>query len=406
MKGGRKIYDFKVIKENMINSKEKDNILKALPFFEQKVDEYIYNSETNRYYINSFFPFFPGKAWDRLFRSLGGIKSGRKNPLNADIVVTGKCHCNCWHCFRSKYHNKADLDFSLIRKFVHQSFDLGTSIIGITGGEPMLRTDILDIVRCAPSGMEVHLFTTGINMDSEFIKIAENTNLTKCIISLDHFNEEMVCAHRNYSKAFRDAMNAIALLASSQIYSAVTLCLTEDLIKENAITKYFRFVGELGVDEIRIVLPIPQGNLESRNYKRFYLDAMRVIQQIRNENQGKADQPIIVLFHEYESPKYFGCNAGSYYISLNNDGYITPCVAVPLVFGNLRHHELEEIYLEMGKYFNKSGRTCYGKRLGKIIKDHNVDTSDMPLSLELSKSLASRHIVTGMQGDFYANFYN
>ncbi len=400
MKLSKRIIDRTEVEAAMFDSTCRDTIERSLWLYDRTKEKYTHDLENDRYFINSWFPSFPGKAWDRMHECVDKISRGARTPYQADIVVTGRCHCDCWHCFRSK-HDTRDLPLNAIKKFITQAYDLGTTSLGITGGEPMLREDIVDILRCIPDGMEGQLYTTGFKITKDFIRELKHTNMTRCIISLDHYQKDIVCARRRNPNAFDDALNAIALLYDHNVYTTVTLCMTEDLLREEDIRNYFAFVSQLGIDEVRIIFPIPQGNLEGKNYKRLYLEAMRVIKKIKAETHERMEFPNIMLFGEYESPQCFGCGAGANYVALNNDGNITPCVAVPLVFGNIEEQSLADIFQHMGKYFENSGRTCYGKRVGALMEKEKIDTSVTPLPYDVSQVLAEQCRVSGKQGDFF-----
>lgn len=364
-------------------------------FIAAKGERFSYDRENNRYFINTFYPSFPSKAWNRLI--IGGKKMVKKDvrvPLQADIVVTGKCHCRCWHCFRIKA-KRDDLTLEEIKKTIDELYEMGTLTVGITGGEPMLRGDIRNIIEMIPDGIEGQLYTTGHNITNDFARFLKTTNLTRVIISLDHYEEEMANGMRNYNNAFNEAISAIRCLVDEGIYTAVTVCITERLLEEGKLKRYFDYVKNLGINEIRIVLPIPQGNLESENRREIanlYIDAIRFVKNIKKEYANKAEYPQITNFCEFESASYMGCAAGANYISINNDDLVTPCVAVPLSFGNIRENSLKEIFNDMGKYFPRSGKVCYGKTSGKIIQKKKINTDITPISERQSKEVASECI--------------
>lgn len=94
-------------------------------FIAAKGERFSYDRENNRYFINTFYPSFPSKAWNRLI--IGGKKMVKKDvrvPLQADIVVTGKCHCRCWHCFRIKA-KRDDLTLEEIKKTIDELYEWG-----------------------------------------------------------------------------------------------------------------------------------------------------------------------------------------------------------------------------------------------------------------------------------------
>lgn len=317
--------------------------------------------------------------------------------------MTGKCHCKCWHCFRIKANNE-DLSLNEIKECMKTLYDMGTATIGITGGEPMLRSDICEIISAIPNGIEAQLYTTGHNITSQFVDFIKNSNLTRVIISLDHFDKEISCKMRSYENAYDEAISAIRLLVEKGIYTAVTVCVTESMLSENSLESYFEFVSSLHPNEIRVVMPIPQGNLEGTDVAKVYSAAVKFVKNIKKEYQSNSEFPTIVNFCEFESAAYLGCSAGAHYISINNDGNVTPCVAVPLSFGNIREEKLESIFEKMGKYFPKSGRICYGKTSGKVISLENIDTSITPISKEQSIIVADKCRKSSQRAAFFECF--
>lgn len=380
----------KNIIETMLQCDEKDTAERLVEFIKTKNEKISYDQEEEKYYINSFYPTIPSSAWNRLVNGVSAIVNEEKRvPLQADIVVTGKCHCHCWHCFRSKY-TEEDMSLATIQECMESLYQLGTATVGITGGEPMLRSDILDILNAIPDGLEGQLYTTGYRMDEEFARKIKKTNVTRCIISLDHYDEEVVCQLRHNSNAFQEALKAIQVLTKHKMYTAVTVCITDALLELDELKRYFEFIQELGVSEIRVVMPIPQGRLEGRNVGRIYGEAMKLIKKFRKEYAKKEGVPTIVNFCELESPAYFGCGAGANYISINNNGLITPCVAVPLSFGSIYKEPLEKIYHNMKEYFIESSQVCYGIASGRIISKEKVDVTNPPISVEVSKRIAEQ----------------
>ena len=78
-----------------------DEIEEVSKFIFLKDERINYNIQENRYFVNSFYPSFPSESWKRIVKGFSDIiNKGIRVPIQADIVVTGKCHCKCWHCFR------------------------------------------------------------------------------------------------------------------------------------------------------------------------------------------------------------------------------------------------------------------------------------------------------------------
>ncbi len=398
----RKIVDATEIREIILNSSKNKMTNAIANFWESRNEKLIYNQRTGEYFLNSFFPAFPSKAWERLLESLERFQDKKRQLYQLDVVVTGRCHCNCWHCYRIK-HCRQDLKRETIWDIYKDAYDMGVATMGITGGEPMLREDINELIEKIPDGIRGQLYTTGHNITQEFCDMLKHSNMDRIIISLDFHKEEFVIKTRNNKNAFRETIQAVELLVKNGIYTVLTICILEEFTLKD-MEEYFEFVKTLGVQEIRVVMPIPQGKIEGSAVKFNYVEAKKMVNQMRAKYLEEESAPIIVLFSEFESAYCFGCSAGAGYISVNNDGEITPCVAVPLSFGNVYKESIKDIFEQMEKYFKNAGKTCYGRKVGAIMKKMNVDTSRTPISREESKRVAAEYVVSGKSAVFYEKF--
>lgn len=86
------------------------------------------------------------------FRALKGlVKShlnGKAFPVAMTFAVTYRCQCTCTHCSAGDHVRKdvQELSTHEAKKLIDDSQDLGVTIIAFTGGEPLLREDIFEII--------------------------------------------------------------------------------------------------------------------------------------------------------------------------------------------------------------------------------------------------------------------
>ncbi|HMK16190.1 MAG TPA: radical SAM protein, partial [Methanomicrobiales archaeon] len=79
------------------------------------------------------------------------------------MSVTQRCNLNCIYCHAEGERSPAaELSLGDIREILRVAAKLGMRSVKFTGGEPLLREDILDIVRAVPAGMESSMTTNGI----------------------------------------------------------------------------------------------------------------------------------------------------------------------------------------------------------------------------------------------------
>ena len=88
-------------------------------------------------------------------------------PLGGGFEITHRCNLRCVHCYcrqeaGDERARAAELSLETIRRIVDEAADAGVFSLTLTGGEPLLRTDFLDIYNHVKSrGILPILFTNG-----------------------------------------------------------------------------------------------------------------------------------------------------------------------------------------------------------------------------------------------------
>ncbi|MGC8646967.1 MAG: GTP 3',8-cyclase MoaA [Thermoplasmata archaeon] len=82
--------------------------------------------------------------------------------------VTGQCNLNCFYCHKEGIKSvEHELTIEEIETLFKKSSDFGIKSIKLTGGEPLQRKDIIEIVKIASKYFEdVSMTTNGIGLDS------------------------------------------------------------------------------------------------------------------------------------------------------------------------------------------------------------------------------------------------
>ncbi|HID60461.1 MAG TPA: GTP 3',8-cyclase MoaA [Hadesarchaea archaeon] len=114
---------------------------------------------------------------DRFGRPVTGLR----------ISVTEKCNLDCFYCHREGcLESRREMTADEVGKVVEVSREFGVRKIKLTGGEPLLRDDIVDVVRAvAGAGIgEVSMTTNGVLLSGVAHELAE-AGLDRVNISLD-----------------------------------------------------------------------------------------------------------------------------------------------------------------------------------------------------------------------------
>ncbi len=86
----------------------------------------------------------------------------RRIPMAGSMELTFRCNFRCIHCYCVDEQIPNELSLDEIRGLLDQMADEGCLWVLLTGGEPLLRRDFLDIYRYARGkGMIVTVFTNG-----------------------------------------------------------------------------------------------------------------------------------------------------------------------------------------------------------------------------------------------------
>lgn len=104
---------------------------------------------------------------------------------NLRIAVTQKCNLNCIYCHREgEKEVKGEMSVDRISEIANAFYELGVKKVKITGGEPLLRKDICEIISSLPDFDEISLTTNGVLL-KEKAKELKESGLDRVNISLD-----------------------------------------------------------------------------------------------------------------------------------------------------------------------------------------------------------------------------
>ena len=134
------------------------------------------------------------------------------------ISVTDRCDLRCQYCMpesgvKSLFH-KDILSYEEILRIVECFAELGISRIKITGGEPLIRADVINLIRKlkkAEKIEEVTLTTNGTQL-ADFIDRLSSVKIDGINLSLDTLNPELyekITGRNAYQKVFEGFEKAL-----------------------------------------------------------------------------------------------------------------------------------------------------------------------------------------------------
>ncbi len=142
-----------------------------------------------------------------------------ERPRIIAFEITRRCRFNCKHCRAAAGPDaKDELDTSQCKKILKAIAKLTKCVIILTGGEPMERKDIYQIIQYGQKlGLKPVLATCGYLIDEKAIKKLKKAGITALSFSLDGASADTNDAFRQSKGAFDAVIQAAKLAKKSRI---------------------------------------------------------------------------------------------------------------------------------------------------------------------------------------------
>lgn len=298
---------------------------------------------------------YPGYVFDRA-------------PLNVYWETTIACELACRHCRADAIRNRDPLELSTEegRELIQDVKEMGSMLI-LTGGDPMQRPDIMELIAHGRSiGLPVSITpSTTPSLKREHVARFRELGVAAMGVSLDGPNAEVHDAFRGVSGTFDNSLRALGWAREYGIPVQVNTTVTAgtlphlpamfELLKERAVPPVRRWslfllvpVGRgttLGVPTAAQVeelfelvyewsanAPFHISTVEAPHYRRFWIR--------RREAEGRSDD-----VRRLARRMGFGVRDGNGVIFVSHRGDVFPAGFLPHPpLGNIRDRRLSEIY--------------------------------------------------------------
>jgi MoaA/NifB/PqqE/SkfB family radical SAM enzyme len=303
-----------------------------------------------------------------------------EGPSHAQIGLTNACPQNCEYCY-NRGREGSPMDTGTIVKLIADLKGMGLVWLGFTGGEPLLNGDILKIAESAGDDCSVKLFTTGCTLTRGMARDLKTAGVFSVSVSLDHRVEEEHDRVRRYRGAYQAALKAIDILQSvGGIHVSVSSVLPIELIRERRVGELLDFLAGLGVHEAWLSEAKPsgeplwkEGRVITEAERRYLCD----LQDEYNGGERKRDgrngvgrggngRIAVNYLGHFEGREHFGCNAGNKMVYVDAYGDVSPCVFIPMNFGNVGSASIGSIYREMRSRFPSEDSCFINKNYGLL----------------------------------------
>jgi radical SAM protein with 4Fe4S-binding SPASM domain len=275
--------------------------------------------------------------------------------------VTGGCNLRCAHCGSSCTEaGDNELTPAEALALCDALIQLKPDYVSFTGGEPLLRSDIFDIVeKLSNGGIPVRLLTNGTLVRPEDAQRFIDSGLELLSISIDGLREhhDKIRGAGMYDKIWQ----CYDYFHNSVVYLAANTTVMKTNISE--LPQLSEQLISYGVKTWQVQPAIPMGNMAKIREKTLDPEDYKILVDFAYSQNidGKISVflPDTVGYYTYKEavsrqlalgtktpPVWNGCNAGRNYFGILSDGSVTGCVSIRdrnFIEGNIREKNLSDI---------------------------------------------------------------
>ena len=305
-----------------------------------------------------YLPSIPSGADARLLEGVFRDKLFRlRTPRAVTIAVTHECQCRCIHC--SAEDNLATgerLSTGEIQRTISEGLDLGLANMTFTGGEPLLREDLEELIAFVPREKAVSkVFTNGALLDAKRASSLKAAGLQSVKLSLDSPDPFEHDRLRQRHGSFREVESGLACALEAGLLIGLSTYATNESVRKGRLTEVASLAVEWRVHEVSVFDVIPTGRLLHQHGMLMTDDARReLMQEADRLNHELGGHPRITTQSWTNSTSgfaaYFGCLAGAYQYHITAYGEFTPCDFTPISFGNVRSESVASLWQKLGNH--------------------------------------------------------
>jgi radical SAM protein with 4Fe4S-binding SPASM domain len=275
--------------------------------------------------------------------------------------LTEKCNLWCKHCYQGE-RSSEEMSLPEAKEVISEvstmlqewskAYDVFFSpSFNITGGEPLLRSDLFDILgEIKKNGFEIFLLTNGTLVDRVRSRMLADLGVKGVQVSIEG-GEEVHDSIRGEG-SFSASAAGIERLVDAGI--PVTLNVTLSNLNAGQMKKVIAFGSHVGARRVGFSRLVPYGRgkalltqaLTPEQVKDLYesiwsleINSLEIV-----TGDPLASQMKVGSNGDEGDMAVSGCAAGVSGLTILPNGNVTPCRRLPLSLGNVRRHSLRRIW--------------------------------------------------------------
>lgn len=289
--------------------------------------------------------------------------------------VTRRCNLSCKHCRAVAEDHPYDneLDTKASYKLLEQIREVGDPIIILTGGEPLLRDDIFDIITFGTKlGLRMVMAPNGTLITRENARKMKDSGLKRISVSLDGSTPETHDTFRGLKNAFEASLRGIEFAKEAGLEFQINTTITKTNLDQ--IPKILALAEELGAKAHHIFLLVPTGRgkyivdsaINAKEYEEtlnwFYDQSQKTSLQLKatcaphyyrilRQRAKEEGKKVSFETHGLDAVTR-GCLAGTGFCFVSHVGRVQTCGFLDVECGDITKQSFKDVW-ENSSVFNQ-----------------------------------------------------
>ncbi len=274
-----------------------------------------------------------------------------KAPLTINWALNNSCNFACRHCY-SRVETGDELDGATLRACFEKAARLGVMAVNFGGGEPLLRSDLLELAAHAASlNMRVSMNSNGFLLDRNKALELKQAGFAAVGISLDSHDATVHDRFRGVQGSHARAVAALDFLKEACIKTSLSTVICT--INQDSLDEIIALASRHGVSRLNLhnfkcaghgLANRDELDLSPVQWQAFYRRAIAAKEKHTGMELSFDDPVIASLGLPSESSLVKGSVCGKLSLAIKANGDITPCGFIPSVIGNIVRDDLGEVW--------------------------------------------------------------
>ncbi|MCK8824449.1 putative heme d1 biosynthesis radical SAM protein NirJ2 [Fuchsiella alkaliacetigena] len=270
--------------------------------------------------------------------------------------TTKECNLYCKHCYRDSGPDEKEVDELSTaegKKLLAEIAKAGFKIIIFSGGEPLLRDDIYELVECAvEEGLRPVFGTNGMYITEEMAQKLKEAGAAGMGISLDSVEPEIHDEFRQFEGAWEKAIKGIQNCVKVGLPVQINTTISD--LNYDEFEEITDLAVELGARAHHPFFLVPTGrgkeieedSVRARRYHELIERIMEKQKEVEIELKPTCAPQFMAVAQEKGMEMRFtrGCLAGTDYCCILPNGEVHICPYLPVKVGHVRETPFDQLW--------------------------------------------------------------